>query len=688
MYRIWVQLFVILLFALFQAPFAYAKRVDESRIEAEVIAPYSLGNKTEIDGTWELLNGSGLLEGYVIETEAISPLPGFSGAPMNMMVMIDLEGVFIDVRLLSHNEPIFVSGLGELPFRTFLEQYRGQSLNTPMTIGNSYGKEAAGSLVYLDGVTKATASVRIAHESIMGAVREVAKQKLNGLVTAGPSAKPNFDYQEETSWQQLVDDGAVMRAQKTHGEVQALFKDTIWADDNPFSDRSDEALYADLWVLDVTPPSIAQAVMGERMLADLARLREIAPDDEYLLLIETADHGLVGDDFIRNTSPSLITLEQDGLPLILKDADLQMDLKPDLPSGYTMVVRVDRRLGFDPIRDWKIGLVALREHGMFQPEIGQVNLQWTHKSPERFFIIEMPPRQLTPFESTLVNRWGDLLFLAVVIAIAVSFMAFRRHAVKLPHFRRLRLVYLAICLGFIGWWGQGQLSIVTPLAVMSAISENRSLEFLVYDPFSLFIWVVTIISFFLWGRALFCGWLCPFGAFQEWVSEIAKWLHIRQIRVKANIDVRLKYLKYVLIFGLVLIVLFWPEHVDKAAEIEPFKTAISVFFVRNWYYVLYAVICLASSALVYKGYCRYVCPLGAFMSIGGWLRLSPWIERRQECGSPCQLCKAKCAYQAIKPTGDIDYRECFGCLDCVDIFEDAKTCVPLILKAKGKELSK
>ena len=600
-----------------------------------------------------------------------------------MLAIIDLDGVFIDVKLLNHNEPIFVSGLGEQPFRAFLEQYRGQSINKPMTVGSNYGAANSGSLIYLDGVTKATASVRIAHESIMGAVREVAKQKLHGLVSTGPTARPDLEHIETLDWKKLLDEGTVLHGQSTHGDVQSLFDGTKWQDDNPF-DRAPDDLYASLWVLDVTPPAIASAVMEPRMLEDLDRLRRISPDDEFLLLIETEDHGLISDEFVRNTSPSLITLEQDDLPLILKDADLQIDLKPELPKGAAMVVRVDRRLGFDPVRPWNIGLIATRAHGMFQPEVGQVSLQWTHQMPERFFIIEKPSRQLTAFESALLGRAFDLVLLSIMLAGAIFIMAKQSALVKHDGFRKLRLGFLLLCLGFIGWWGQGQLSIVTPLGVITGISEGRSLAFLLYDPFSLMIWIVTVASFLIWGRALFCGWLCPFGAFQEWVAELAKWLGIRQMKISTKLDQRLKIIKYPLLAALIMTALITPEHVDKAAEIEPFKTAISVFFAREWLYVTYAAICLGASLWVYKGYCRYICPLGALMSIGGLLQLKPWIERRVECGSPCQLCKVKCQYQAIKPSGEVNYRECFGCLDCVQIFEDETKCVPLILQTKGK----
>jgi dissimilatory sulfite reductase (desulfoviridin) alpha/beta subunit len=72
------------------------------------------------------------------------------------------------------------------------------------------------------------------------------------------------------------------------------------------------------------------------------------------------------------------------------------------------------------------------------------------------------------------------------------------------------------------------------------------------------------------------------------------------------------------------------------------------------------------------------------MAIGGMLRLRKWIPRRVECGSPCQLCKVRCRYGAIEKSGRIDYSECFQCLDCVTIHDDARQCVPLVLAAKGK----
>lgn len=243
---------------------------------------------------------------------------------------------------------------------------------------------------------------------------------------------------------------------------------------------------------------------------------------------------------------------------------------------------------------------------------------------------------------------------------------------------------MILVLGFTGWWGQGQLSIVTPLAALVSAVNGKPLDFLLYDPFSLLIWVVVIISFFMVGRALFCGWLCPFGALQELVAKVARAFSIPQLKISDEWDARLKSLKYIALLGLLGVAFFLPKQLDVAVEIEPFKTAISVFFIREWYFAAYAVFCVVASVFVFKAYCRYLCPLGAFMAIGGFLRLGKWIKRREDCGSPCQLCKVRCEYKAIKKSGEISYSECFGCLDCVDIYEDKAKCVPLILHEKGK----
>lgn len=662
-------------------------------LEPYIVPPMSLGEQISDNGVWQLLNSGGADAGYVFETEPMAPLPGFSGAPINVLVVLDLDGRFLDVKLLSHNEPIFVSGLGQAPFHKFFEQYRGHSIADSLVVGTPYGSGGGGSaLVYLDGVTKATASVRIAHESVLAATLQVAREKMSGIAT-GPPAYPDQDVTEDLTWDDLVAQDIAVRKVVSNAEVDAAFAGTLWEDDDPDATDYPEETYLDLWVVDIGPRSIARAVLSDDSLAELDQFMSISTMDEPVLVVETARHGLITDDFVRNTAPDLISAEQGGFPIALRDADIYVEMQDTVPEdirdGTALILRTDRRLGFDPTAEWVLQIKALREHGVFQPEIGSVTFEVPYQAPERFFARQEVVKPAPPWVDALRNRASDLIVLGIFLTglLMLLGLSLNRLAAH-PHFTPIRLAILAFVTGFIGWWGQGQLSIATPLAVIRTVFDGGSYAFLLYDPFSLVLWAVTIIGFVLWGRGLFCGWLCPFGAMQEFAAHLGRLLRLPQIEPNAVWDDRLKLLKYIVLAGLVAILFTTPARLDKAIEVEPFKTAVTTFFIREWYYVAYAVGLLLLSMMLFKGFCRYLCPLGAVMAIGGLIRGRDWIARRSACGTPCQLCKVKCSYGAIKKTGEIQYSECFQCLDCVTIHDDARQCVPLILASKGRSLQK
>ncbi|SDD74323.1 4Fe-4S binding protein [Ruegeria marina] len=676
-----MHLLVSALFLLFSALVAKADRLTPDQIATYVKPPHLLGEPVGDKGVYTLVDVYGAEAGFIFETEPIAPLPGFSGAPINMIVMLDREGNFIDVELVEQNEPIFVSGLGVAPFEGFLEQYQGLNIATPMVVGTPYGNTGAdgSSLTYLDGVTKATASVRIAHESILAATLAVARDRMQGLATS-PPAQPDPDYREDLDWEALVNQGLASHHIVSNAETQEAFAGTLWEDDDPEAQAAPQEAYIDLWIVDLGPPSIARAVLSDQTLEELNDFLTLSPHDEPILLIETARHGLVGEDFVRNTAPDWISAEQGGLPVALRDADLYVELRPDLPEGSAMILRADRRLGFNPAQEWQLSLQVRREHGSFRPVVGTQDFTVSHRTPDRFFVTPDALEPLSPWREALRNRQTDVIALGLGLALLLPVLLWRQSWLAgLRHFTPVRLGLLAVTLGFIGWWGQGQLSIVTPLATLRTALDGGSLAFLLYDPFSLLLWMVTILGFVLWGRGLFCGWLCPFGAMQEFAHHLGRMLRLPRLILPRAWDRRLKSLKYVILAGLVATVFLAPDHLDSAAEVEPFKTAITTFFLREWYFSAYAALWLLLGMTTFKGFCRYVCPLGALMAIGGLLRLRRWIPRRVECGSPCQLCRVRCNYRAIKPTGEIEYDECFQCLDCVTIHDSTETCVPLVL---------
>jgi hypothetical protein len=85
-------------------------------------------------------------------------------------------------------------------------------------------------------------------------------------------------------------------------------------------------------------------------------------------------------------------------------------------------------------------------------------------------------------------------------------------------------------------------------------------------------------------------------------------------------DARLKRWKYAVLAVLILAPLVSAPWTDRLVEVEPFKTSITLNFVRSWPYVAWAAGLVVLGALVYKAYCRYLCPLGAGLAVLGHLR--------------------------------------------------------------------
>ena len=185
------------------------------------------------------------------------------------------------------------------------------------------------------------------------------------------------------------------------------------------------------------------------------------------------------------------------------------------------------------------------------------------------------------------------------------------------------------------------------------------------------------LGLLFWGRGVYCGWLCPFGALQELTNEVAQRFGVPQITVPFAIQERLWAIKYTLFLAILALSFYSMEQALVLAEVEPFKTAMSMRFIRAWPFVLFVVALLVAGLFIERFYCRYLCPLGAALAIPAKLKLFDWLRRRSQCGRECRLCETKCTVGAIDPIGRINPNECILCLRCQMIYHDPKTCTVL-----------
>jgi NosR/NirI family transcriptional regulator, nitrous oxide reductase regulator len=661
----------------------FAGELTREKLAEMFPAPMEVGEKDAEFPVWPIFNGGATdIQGWVFETTELAPIPGFSGTPPNLLVFLTPDGTFQDVRILSHHEPIFLDGLGEEPLFKYVEQYRGKSLGKPIKVGsniNSAEKNSSGA-VYVDGILKATASVLIINQTVLASAVKVAKAKL-GIAGASASANParvNKELYEKLTWAQLLEKGLVKRITIEKAQVEKAFAGSI------VEGQGEETV--DLYVADPLVPSTGRALLGdksyEKLLSDL-------PDGQPALLVLSAGTWSVqGEDWTPGAVPDRVVIKQAGFPIVVRDMAFSKQLPLEgIPSQEVMILKIPATAGFDPAAPFDVTPHITRAKGIIYPELVSVDIDHKVQFPESYYLVDKAEAQVEGWQAIWVERKVDLAILCASLILLTLALAFQKQlTANAAVFKAFRYGFLAFTLGFIGWYAQAQLSVVTLGGLIKAAVYTHDFSYLLWDPPSLVLWVFTIATFILWGRGVFCGWLCPFGALQEFVGEIARVLKLKQWRISESLDSKLRLLKYVSL-GMILLAAFYPTSLaEKLSEVEPFKTSITLFFVRYWPFVTYAVLLLVLNLFIYKAFCRYLCPLGAMMAIGGKLRMLDWIPRRVECGSPCQLCKVKCRYGAIEKQGKIKYDECFQCLDCVQIYHDTQSCVPEIQATKRRNV--
>ena len=285
-----------------------------------------------------------------------------------------------------------------------------------------------------------------------------------------------------------------------------------------------------------------------------------------------------------------------------------------------------------------------------------------------------------------LDKAVELWVLSCALVFLLIILFFQDWLVKHTDlFHRIRVAYLLFTVFFIGFYCSAQLSVINVLAFFHSLASGFSWDTLLIEPLIFLLWAFVAISILLWGRGVYCGWLCPFGAAQDLISKLANRMGFAGWRLPNMLHERLWALKYFILIALVGLSLDSMVYAAQLAEVEPFKTTFILNFNREPVFVIYALLLLGLSAINSKFYCKYLCPLGAGLSFVTGFRVFDWLRRRSECGKPCESCEHQCQIAAIKPTGEINARECHYCLECQVTYWDEHRCPPMVEKRKKRE---
>lgn len=631
------------------------------------------------------------LKGYAYQSLDFVQTPAYSGKPLNAMVVLDTHGEIRGAKVIHHDEPILLVGIPESKMHDFTDQYTGLKADQRVTVGGTSTERK----VAVDGLSGATVTVMVINEVIMRTAHRVGVEI--GLIEGGENTRPpmanvRMDQFQQKSWQELTGDGSVRRLILTKGQVDDSFVGTpAEGIETADADERGDTLI-DLYAGYLDAPTIGRNLLGESQYQWLRS--ELKEGEHAIAVMANGDYSFKGSGYVRGGIFDRVQIRQFGDTFNFRDLDFYRlsDVYADgMPSFSEMAIFIVRQqYNFDPGAPWTLELTVKRQTGPLDSEFQVFPLEY--QLPDTYYTRPEPvltEEEWLETQPLWVQVWYQKQFQVVVlglgIAVLLFILFFQDWLVKKPKVTRwIRHAFLTYTLFFIGWYALGQLSIVNVLTFVNSLISGFKWETFLIDPIMFVLWAVVAGIVLLWGRAVYCGWLCPFGALQELINEIARKLKVPQYTVPFAWHERLWAIKYIILLVLFGVSLESMATAERLAEVEPFKTSITLHFDRSWPFVTYAVLLLVVNIFTRKVYCRYLCPLGAALALPTKLRVFDWLKRRKECGNPCRLCDKECEVQAIHPDGTINYMECHYCLDCQMTYFDDHKCPPLIVKRRGK----
>lgn len=186
-------------------------------------------------------------------------------------------------------------------------------------------------------------------------------------------------------------------------------------------------------------------------------------------------------------------------------------------------------------------------------------------------------------------------------------------------------------------------------------------------------YVLGLLIFFgaLLGRAV-CGFLCPFGFFQELLHKIP-------FPIKKNSfagDRQLRWVKYAVLLLMVVILPlclaltpFFCKYLCPAGTLSGILLAVHDSMLRAqlggiflWKAFVLAVV-IVGCLIVFRPFCKYLCPLGAIYGFFNRIALYRMDLDADRCVS-CGKCKKVCQ-MGVDPVRECNSAECIRCGDCV-----------------------
>lgn len=201
---------------------------------------------------------------------------------------------------------------------------------------------------------------------------------------------------------------------------------------------------------------------------------------------------------------------------------------------------------------------------------------------------------------------------------------------------------------------------------------------------SFILMILGVIVAILFG-AIFCGYICPFGSYQEWIGKIGRKLFPKKYNhfIPQKLDNMLRYLRYVVL----AMVLYNTEVTAKLVfqNVDPYYALFNFFTneVAVSAYIALGVFTLLS-LFVERPWCKYFCPYGAFLGLFNLFSIFKIRRNKNTCIS-CSKCDKVCPMNIkVSATGTVNSHQCISCHACTsDVACPIKDTVTISVKKEG-----
>jgi len=273
---------------------------------------------------------------------------------------------------------------------------------------------------------------------------------------------------------------------------------------------------------------------------------------------------------------------------------------------------------------------------------------------EEFSSIDSPTTTVTELPASSQIKITDPNVLDPIIAfILLVFISIGMKNKSFVHFRSIFLLFGIVWFGF--YRGGCNCMISSFQELILGISRGKFV-------WTNLIWLgILIIATYFFGR-IWCGWLCHLGGIQDFL------FHSPKLKIMSS-EKSQKYLRitrYVIFVIWILQLIFTQKNIF--CQYDPFKSLFNLIF-TDWISIALLILLLLSSVLIYRPFCRTICPVGIIL---GWISLIPGAKRmRIESGCVnCGSCSKECAMHAItltKTKSRIETENCISCGECTTI---------------------